>query len=253
MAVCTLIVAWRVFEEAPVCVAANRDEAVDRPSTSPRRWPRDPPVVAPRDERAGGTWLGYNAEGLLAAVTNRWMPGEGERSRGLLVRDALGARSADGAIEVVRERLRTSEYAPFHLLVVDAEDCLLVIHDGDGDDVHRLSPGVHAVVNVGFDGEWFVPERRPAAGREQADNAERVRETLRSDADEIRSDADETASAWTIRAGDVLGDHEYGVCIHGDGFGTRSSSLVRLGDERVFEYADGPPCETPFRRVDAGV
>jgi len=105
MAVCTLIVAWRVFEEAPVCVAANRDEAVDRPSTSPRRWPRDPPVVAPRDERAGGTWLGYNAEGLLAAVTNRWMPGEGERSRGLLVRDALGARSADGAIEVVRERL----------------------------------------------------------------------------------------------------------------------------------------------------
>jgi uncharacterized protein with NRDE domain len=174
------------------------------------------------------------------------VPGEGERSRGLLVDDALGARSAREAVDRIEAELEAREYAAFHLLVADEERCLLVAHDSEGDAIHQLSPGVHVVVNVGFDGEWFVPERRPDAGRRQAANAERVAEAL-------QPRPDETAAEWTQRAGAVLGDHEYGVCIHGDGFGTRSSSLLRLGDERVFEYADGPPCETPFRRVEERV
>jgi uncharacterized protein with NRDE domain len=244
--VCTLIVAWRVFDDAPVCVAANRDEATDRPSSPPRVREGDRPVLAPRDERAGGTWIGYNAEGVLAAVTNRWVPGDGERSRGLLVDDALGARSAEEAIDRIEAELEAREYAPFHLFVADEERCLLVAHDSEGDATHRLSPGVHVVVNVGFDGEWFVPELRPEVGRQQAANAERVDE-------ELRPRPGETAAEWTERAGSILGDHDYGVCIHGDGFGTRSSSLLRLGNDRVFEYADGPPCETPFRRVEERV
>ena len=244
---CTLIVAWQVFESAPICVAANRDERVDRPSIPPHVREGEPAVVAPRDERAGGTWIGYNEPGLLAAVTNRWIPGDGERSRGLLVDDCLDKRSASDALESVESELSRRSYAPFHLLVADGETCHLIVHDGDGEFVHRpLSAGVHIVVNVGADGEWFVPEQRPEAGRRQARNAERVRE-------ELRPDDGETAAEWTDRAGSVLGDHDYGVCIHGDGFGTRSSSLIRLGEERVFEFADGPPCETPFRRVDADV
>jgi uncharacterized protein with NRDE domain len=245
--VCTLIVAWRVFEDAPVCVAANRDEAHDRPSSPPRVREGDPAVLAPRDERAGGTWLGYNEAGLLAAVTNRWVPGDGERSRGLLVDDCLGERSVPDAAALVESELSRRSYAPFHLLLVDEGACLLVVHDGDGAFTSRpLSAGVHAVVNVGVDGEWFVPERRPEAGRRQARNADRVHA-------ELRPEAAETAAEWTARAGAILGDHEYGVCIHGDGFGTRSSSLLRLGEKRVFEFADGPPCEATFRRIDASV
>lgn len=240
---CTLIVAWQCFEDAPVCVAANRDEATDRPSSPPELRDGDPAVVAPRDRRAGGTWLGYNADGVLVGVTNRWMPGEGERSRGLLVDDALGARSAATAVETVESALRAREYAPFHLLAADGEDCLLVTHDAERDAVRSLAPGVHVVVNVGFDGEWFRPERRPEAGAAQAANAERVRAAL-------APETGETPSEWTARAGAVLGDHDYGVCIHREGFGTRSSALIRLGADRAFEYADGPPCETAFRPVE---
>jgi uncharacterized protein with NRDE domain len=244
--VCTLIVAWLVFEEAPICVAANRDEASDRPSTPPAIREGNPRILAPRDERAGGTWLGYNDEGLLVAVTNRWVAGEGDRSRGLLVDDALEASSAAAALEHVETELTARDYAPFHLLLADGEDCLLVENDPniEGDHaVHSLDPGVHVVVNVGFDGEWFVPPQRPDAGREQARNAERLRAVL-------QSRPGETAAEWTTRAGELLGDHEFGVCIHRNGFGTRSSSLIRLGEQPAFEFADGPPCETPYEALE---
>ena len=245
---CTLIVAWQVFDDAHVCVAANRDEATGRPSSPPFVWETSPRILAPRDERAGGTWLGYNERGVLAAVTNRWVSGEGERSRGRLVTDALEEPSAAAALARVEDELGARAYAPFHLLVADREDCELVVNGGlGGDDAdferRRLDPGVHVVVNVGFDGDWFVPPARPDAGRQQAANADRVREAL-------RPGDGETGADWTRRAGEVLGDHEYGVCIHGDGFGTRSSTLVRLGDDAVVEFADGRPCETPFRPVD---
>ncbi len=240
---CTLLVAWRLFPEAPICVAANRDELFDRPASKPTVWDREPAVVSPRDEQAGGTWIGYNEDGVVVAVTNRWVEGEGERSRGLLVTDALAEPTAAAAVERVRTELAVRQYAPFHLLVADADSCTLIEHDDERDRVRELSPGVHIVVNVGADGEWFVPSARPNGGRRQAENAERVLEA----AQPIDG---ETAAAWTERVGRILGDHDYGVCLHGDRFGTRSSSTIRLGDERVFAFADGPPCVTPHRRIE---
>lgn len=272
---CTLIVAWRVFPEAPVCVGANRDEARDRPSSPPAVRGGDPRVLAPRDERAGGTWIGYNEHGVLVAVTNRWVEGTGERSRGLLVDDALGEPTAAAVRDYVESELATREYAPFHLVAVDDHDFVLV-ENGGGDDadasvspgiandedgerdaavaqgagrdldgyrVHDLEPGVHVVVNVGFDGHWFVPPARPEAGRQQAANAERVGR-------ELATREGESAADWTRRAGEVLGDHDVGVCIHANGFGTRSSSLIRIGDDRSFAHAEGPPCENPYEVLD---
>jgi len=246
--VCTLIIAWQAFDDAPVCVAANRDELFDRPASPPAARGGDPVVVAPRDERAGGTWIGYNEHGVLVAITNRWVSGEGARSRGQLVRDALDVPSAAAATDRIEGELAARRYAPFHLVVADADDGYLLVNGGTDDaiDGHRrrsLSPGVHIVANVGVDGDWFVPSARPDAGRRQADNAERVRAALEPRADESGDD-------WLDRAGAILGDHEYGVCIHGDRFGTRSSSLVRVGDEAAFRFADGPPCETQYELVE---
>jgi uncharacterized protein with NRDE domain len=242
--VCTLILAWQVFEDAPIAVAANRDELLDRPARPPAVVEESPRVVAPRDEEAGGTWLGYNEHDLLVAITNRWMrhPTDGERSRGLLVRDALRQESAWDARTLVRAELGAKTYQPFHLVLADREDCFLLAWDGRL-RVREFDPGVHVVVNVGWDGDYFVPEQRPEIGVEQAAAADRIRH-------EIEPREGETAAEWTDRARAILADHEWGRCIHEDDFGTRSSSVIRLGEDAVFEHADGPPCVTPFRRVD---
>lgn len=246
--VCTFTLAWQVFADAPVVVAANRDEALDRPAEPPevRNW--EARVLAPRDAEAEGTWLGYNEFGVLVAITNRWVDADlaADRSRGLLVRDALACESAEAAARFVERDLAERSYDGFNLVVVDANAAILLEWDGHL-AVRNFEPGVHVVVNVGADGEYAVPPHRPNVGEEQAVNADKVRTAL-------QPEPGETSAEWLDRAASVVADHEYGVCVHGDGFGTRSSTLVRLGEgERTVRHAPGPPCETQYVSVGASV
>lgn len=243
---CTLVIAWRVLADAPVAVAANRDESIDRPSSPPRSRGEEPRIVAPRDERAGGTWIGYNDAGVFAGISNRWVDRElaAERSRGHLVLDALGCRDAEAATTAVQQALRTTEYDAFNLLVADSEAAILLEWEG-ALEVTDLDAGIHVVMNAGFDDHFRSVEGRSAAVRRQQASARDVRDAL-------QVDADESATSWQGRAEAVLGDHDFGVCIHGDGFGTRSASTISLRSDGtvVYRYADGPPCETSFEPVE---
>lgn len=242
---CTLTIAWHVFEDVPVVVAANRDEYYDRNGEPPRIREWESTVVAPRDDRAGGTWMGYNEHGVFAGVTNRWSERDlvSERSRGLLVRDVLGTESAEEAARLVERELDEREYDGFNLLVADENAAILLEWNG-GRNVTTLEPGVHVVVNVGANGVYDIPESRKADGRRQAENAEAVRLAL-------QPEPGERADEWRDRAASVLADHEYGVCLHGSAFGTKSSSLVTIREhEATYLYAGGPPCETEYERVE---
>ena len=252
---CTLTVAWQTFESHPVVVAANRDERYDRPSAAPRSVPADPAgngsdrrMVAPVDEEAGGTWIGYNDAGVVAALTNQWVQlPEGERSRGLLVRDALARESAEAAARAVERELAERRYEGFFLLLADGNACVLIGYDG-GPTITHLDPGVHVVMNVGYDASYFVPEARADVAERQARNGRRLY-------GELRPEPSEGALEWRDRAASCLGDHDYGVCIHGDGFGTRSSSLITVdaAGNGEYRFAPGPPCETDYERIDAAV
>ncbi|ODR83236.1 hypothetical protein BG842_13130 [Haladaptatus sp. W1] len=232
---CTLIVAWQVFEDAPVVAAANRDEAFGRPSRPPGVLDRNPTVVAPQDEEAGGTWIGYNDRGLFVGVTNRWVELEGERSRGLLVRDALSHESAASAREFVVNELDERTYAGFNLLLADSTEATLFEWDGTL-EMTRLDPGVHVVVNRGFD--------------DAAPKSERILSLAAANPDDPPSLAD-----WRERAKSVLRNHEVEACVHGDGYGTRSSSIVTLFEDGsgTYEFADGPPCETSYDNAEGHI
>jgi len=263
--VCTLVIAWQVFADTPVAAAANRDELLDRPSEPPAVLETDPVAVAPRDAEAGGTWIGHNEHGLLVAITNRWTGADSEgeryaragseasrertadRSRGLLVRDALRQSSAERACRYVERELDERVYEGFNLVVADATAALYVEWDGRSRRIRNFEPGVHVVVNVGADGEYAIPRSRLEAGERQATNADRVAAAL-------APEPGETATSWIDRASDVVSDHEYGVCVHADEFGTRSSSLLAVGPGgTTYRFADGPPCETAYREVESQI
>jgi hypothetical protein len=105
-----------------VLIGANRDEMVARAWEAPGAyWPELPGVVAGRDLTAGGTWMGLNAHGMMAAVLNRegtLGPAAGKRSRGELPLLALGEMTAEAAAEKIAA-LDAGNYRSFNLVVAD--------------------------------------------------------------------------------------------------------------------------------------
>ncbi|MGF1593956.1 MAG: NRDE family protein [Kiloniellaceae bacterium] len=122
---CTLVILRRPDHDWPVILAANRDEMVDRPWAPPgRHWPDRPEAIAGLDRTAGGSWLGMNDDGVVAAILNRrgsLGPAPGKRSRGELVLEALDHADALTAAEALAE-LDPGAYRSFNMVVADNRD-----------------------------------------------------------------------------------------------------------------------------------
>ncbi|GAA0508320.1 Transport and Golgi organisation 2 [Halorubrum aquaticum] len=244
---CTLTLAWRAFPDVPVALAANRDESLERASEPPTVRGAERRFLAPRDAEAGGTWIGVNDAGVVVAVTNRWLERDrkGERSRGLLVEDCLREPSAEAAVRAVEREVADRDYDGFNLVLAGDAAAFMLSYDGSL-AVTRLDPGVHVVGNVGgvVNGEarFAIPDRRAEFGGERAESARRI-------AGALVPEPGGSGEAWLDRASEVLADHAYGACLHGDGYGTRSFTRIRTGSVPAVAFADGPPCETPVESI----
>ena len=67
---CLLVVAWLSHPRYRLVVAGNRDEFHERPAAPLGWWNDEPGILAGRDLRAGGTWLGLSRRGRFGLVTN---------------------------------------------------------------------------------------------------------------------------------------------------------------------------------------
>lgn len=230
---CTLIAALQPSPSLPLLVAANRDELTARPATGPLLWPGPPRVLAPRDDLAGGTWLGLNEHGLFVGVTNRaGSPRDPRRSsRGTLVIEALRAPSA-ASLHARLSGLDPAAYNPFHLLYADRRTAHLTWSDGQVLHRRDLAPGLHVIT-----------ERSFGAGDET--RAALVRRLWAAQGGELHPEA----------IGRLLAEHAEdpfsATCVHVDvfGYGTRSSAMLFLReawDESRFFWTEGRPCVTPF-------
>jgi uncharacterized protein with NRDE domain len=215
----------------PLLLFANRDEAFDRPSSPPSVIEGDPPILAPRDLEAGGTWLGVNAHGVVAALTNRPHP-PADRilpSRGLLVLRALRHREPGRAVRSLKEDLERAPTNPFNLLVANGEEAHW-LRLGEGLEHRRLEPGIHTLTND------HDLDRLPWRGSPEGEGWRSASQAL------------DEALALLRDHGEVY--PEYPLCKHGEAHGTVSAAYLVLGtpasgDLRL-AYAAGPPCRIPF-------
>ncbi|MCB2054695.1 MAG: NRDE family protein [Geminicoccaceae bacterium] len=249
---CSLIVLRRpTHEHWPVLIAANRDEATSRPWRPPgRHWPERPEVRAGIDEAAGGTWLGINDDGLVAAVLNRrgtLGAQAGKRSRGELVLEALDHADAEAAAGALAH-VDPDAYRPFNLIVADPLDAFWIRHAGDG--------MISAMPLL--DG-WTMA----TAGEPNDPTSARTRRYLplfrRAAVPEPACDA--RGGDWTdwrlllASRATESGDPVDAMCIRTDrDYGTVCSSLIALpaevGAAPLWLFADGPPDTSSFERVD---
>jgi uncharacterized protein with NRDE domain len=116
---CLLVLAWKTHPRYRLIVAGNRDEFHDRPSAPLGWWQDDARILAGRDLKAGGTWLGVARSGRFGIVTNYrdlQAPIEGAPSRGQLVpRFLTGATSPKEFLDDLRGA--ANRYSGFNLLV----------------------------------------------------------------------------------------------------------------------------------------
>ncbi len=158
---CLILFAWQTRPDLPLVIAANRDEIRSRATLALHRWP-DLPIIAGRDELAGGTWMGVSADDpyRVAAVTNvRTGLVDGndpsrasKRSRGRLPVDYLVGDSTpkDYAIALVSD---AAHYEPVNLLVADADE-LWWATTWPEPIARRVEPGVHGISNAELDSRW---------------------------------------------------------------------------------------------------
>ncbi len=229
---CLIAVCYRMFDDAPIVLAANREEEYARGGTT-LDWQHGPvPFLAGTDPTAGGTWLGINAHRLLVAVTNRkksTVPDQ-PRSRGLLVKDLLAHRSAREAADAAAKELASGRYRGCNLVCVD-NDALWVVHGGDWLRVRSLAPGVHVLTNGDVNDNFD----------------ERIRSISASmHGDDIRNGADafEQFKRIVSHTGEPTP-----ICLRGENHGTVASTLISLGNRprrsRLL-HSNGPPDRTPY-------
>ncbi len=235
---CLIVFAWQVVPGAPLIAAANRDEFYNRPAAAAGAWPEHPQVYAGRDLQGGGSWMGITQEGphgpKFAALTNIRGPQERRTdapSRGALVADYLaGDIGAEAYIASIADDAHA--YNGFNLVLGDRERLFWFSNRGmqDARNGKELAPGIYGISNSLLDAPW------PKVVRTKAQFASLLCQGAPEDAYfEMLAD---TTRAPDLRLPDTgielaLERDLSAVCIDMAGYGTRTSTVVKL-------YADAP-------------
>lgn len=239
---CLLFYCRKAHRDFPLIVLANRDEFYERPTDPADFWPEAPSVLAGRDRRRGGTWLGITRAGRWAALTNYREPSNAafDRSRGEIVRDYLtgsrGARAFADAISPV-----AGEFDGFNLLLGDPEEALWLSNRSSG--TRSLEPGIYGLSNHLLETPWpkvVEGKRRLAAQLEGELVIDRLFEPL----------AAQTVYEQNLPdtgLGPELERLLSSAFIAGADYGTRSSTLI-LVDAAANAYFE----ERTYTRPEAG-
>lgn len=249
---CTVVLLRRPGHDWPLILGANRDEMAERPSKAPgRHWPDRPEVVAGLDVEAGGSWLGVNDAGVVAAMLNRHGTlgrAKGFRSRGELVLEALDHADAVEAARTLRQ-LEPGAYRPFNMIVADNRDAFWLRHADPTGTIGLAVKPIGEGLSMLTAGELDDPEAsrirryRPRFARAKAPNPDRNDFAAWAALLESQDGAAEDGPTGAMRFRTETG------------FGTVSSSLVALaqpghGMRRWrFRFAAWSPAPEPWREI----
>ena len=149
---CTVVVSLAPAAAVPLLLLGIRDEFTGRSWQPPaRHWPGSP-LIAGRDEQAGGTWLTVHPDlPRVSCILNgrgEAAPPSRRRSRGELPLRA--AQQGPEALRTLHADLDAlTSYDPFYLVCADRAAVLLLAWDGTQATLSDLPPATHLLTNAG--------------------------------------------------------------------------------------------------------
>ncbi len=204
-------------------------------------------MLAGKDLKAGGTWLGVGRDGRFAALTNYRngaaradAPSRGRRGTEVLE----GGSSVADSLE--RLRVVGPRYSPFNMLLSDGER--LGVYESAGGHGRELGPGVYGLSNHLLDTPW--PKVRHAKSRLSSALTDLHDETaiLRLLRDDRPAPDDELPRTGVRLEWERLLSSAF---IRADGYGTRCTTVFRIDCEGTAQFDewtwDGSGAETGRR------
>lgn len=151
---CLIVFSYKQHPQYPLIFAANRDEYYERPSQAAHFWENYPNILAGKDLKAGGTWMGINKEGEFSAITNYRDPNiekENPPSRGKLVLDFL--QTDENAQNYLSElQSHADQYMGFNLLAGSLDQ--LGYYSNQQDNILFLDSGLFGLSNHLLETSW---------------------------------------------------------------------------------------------------
>lgn len=249
---CTLAFAFRSFENYPLIFLGNRDEFYDRPTTPAAFWKDAHNLLAGRDMKYGGTWLGLTRRGRFATITNyRDLKSHREHllSRGIMTSGYLLGKNdpVDYLKEVDSQK---DSYNWFNLLVGDINR--LYYYSNRSGETQNLEPGLYGLSNHLLNTPWPKVNRiKELLNSHMAEFSKPSTETLF----EILANSERTEDDQLPDTGIGL-DWERvlsSIFITSPTYGTRNSTVLIIDDknkvtfaERFFRSADDEGTEVKF-------
>ncbi|MET0180625.1 MAG: NRDE family protein [Novosphingobium sp.] len=242
---CVAAVAWLAHPRWRLVAIGNRDEFHDRPAAPLARWDDGSGIIAGRDLRSGGTWLGLGERsGRFALVTN--VRGQGvadpsRASRGTLVTDVLAGTGRYASPDADN----ANDFNAFNLVVTDQDKATFLTNRPEPVRT-GLTHGVYGLSNGALDEPWPKTLQLKAA----------LLDWLGAGADDfaslfnaLRSEARPLVGLHPRQPSDVaIEPAETGPFIADPVYGTRCSTVVAIDRagratiaERRFNAAGQPP------------
>jgi uncharacterized protein with NRDE domain len=155
---CLAVFAWKVHPKYKIVLAANRDEFYARPTLQAAEWPDQPDIIAGKDLKAEGTWLGVGRNSKLAFLTNyrdiRRLKNKAP-SRGSLVTDFL--KGSLNPVQYLQSLENPHLFNGFNLIVSDLNS--LYWYSNVNDEIRELEPGIYGISNYLLNTPWRKVEQ----------------------------------------------------------------------------------------------
>ncbi|MBE4907505.1 NRDE family protein [Bacillus luteolus] len=230
---CLILFSYNTHPTYKLIVAANRDEFYERPTAPAHFWKDNSMILAGRDLKAMGTWMGVSTTGRFAALTNYRDPMEdtaGKRSRGDLVSYFLNT-SISSKQYMERIAMERRKYPGFNFIAYDSNK--LFYYSNIENKIKQLESGIYGVSNHLLDTEWpKVTRGKEGLARISNQDTDSMVEDLfmlLQNTDPVPDQLLPTTGVsleWERRLSPLF-------IISGEGYGTRCSTVLLMTDKEI--------------------
>ncbi len=234
---CLILFSYEMHPIYRLVIAANRDEYYDRSTEPASFWTEHPDLLAGKDNKAGGTWLGLTKKGQWAAITNFRDPANfkiNAVSRGMLVnRFLMEDRSPRQYVESLGKVL--DSYNGFNLLMGNPSG--IYYFSSFTRTLRKLSPGLYGISNHLLNTPWPKVKRGKKALSELLKTGTRLNpeDVFSLLSDRIQPDDSQLPDTGIgIQCERLLST----IFITSNIYGTRSSMVVLIDRENQVDFRE---------------